>query len=620
MKKGMLILAYCLLLAGCGGGSGGGSSDSGSGVANTAPVISGALSFDTKVLESRVLSYAVTDAEQDAVTVSFANKPEWIESSLQNNQLTLSMQPDFFDIKNHAFSMTLSDGKSKNTYNFTVNVTDDSQRWVQLNKAESEFVGQWSFDNNSTLVLYPNNKGVYIQQDGNISKLTWQYWNGYVELHTEKLSCVADCSESIEIYMIAEKDQLRRMVLESDREALAVTGTKAQQQNITQGIYVIPDLFAGMVQGVLADRIQIEIPVYLEYPGGTVTSVIPVLDLTTVKNGNNTTIQLPVEPVGSIPVWLYNTKTNDSTSIELDIQLVTAELLPSASDVLVFNYGFRFKLKDQTIDPDDYWGLAEVLATEEKDFLTLVKGQALAVPKIDLNTSYFSNFRFEHDSAESNFMLGGSEVIFTSATEGKVIFTLAATQQKLEKSFTWRVVKEQLIITLDGKSYTYGFVKTPMNDITLVAEQDWYSPFVQKNIESKTDDLIGSFLLGSSITGEYKYYMNIFSDYKALLFSLYTQTESYSSDYKWREEADGSMTLIYSGDCAEEASFSSCETEREQRYENNEPITLEHQVLKVIAKDDKHTWIHRSVTYKNSSMDLNQSHEFVEKLINVPMN
>lgn len=617
MKKGMLILAYCLLLAGC-GGSGGGSSDSGSGVANTAPVISGALSFDTKVLESRVLSYAVTDAEQDAVTVSFANKPEWIESSLQNNQLTLSMQPDFFDIKNHAFSMTLSDGKSKNTYNFTVNVTDDSQRWVQLNKAESDFVGQWSFDNNSTLVLYPNNKGLYIQQDGNISKLTWQYWSGYVELHTEKLSCVADCSETIEIYMIAEKDQLRRLVLESDREALAVTGTKAQQQNITQGIYVIPDLSSGMVQSVSANRIQLELPVYVEYQGGAVTSVIPVLDLTTVQNGNNTTVQLPVDPVGSIPVWLYNSKSNDSTSIELDIQLVTAELLPSASDVLVFHYGFRFKLKDQTIDPEDYWGLAELLAAEEKYFLTLVKGQALAVPKIDLNTSYFSDFRLDRDSAETNFVSSGSEVIFTSATAGKIIFTLAATQQKSEKSFTWRVVQEQLIITLDGKNYTYGFIKTPMNDITLVAEQDWYSPFVQKNIESKTEDLIGSFLFGKNITGDYQYYMNIFSDYKASLFSLYTQTESSSSDYKWRGEADGSMTFIYSYVCAEEDSFSSCETEMNQRYENNEQIMLLHQVLKVIAKDDKHTWIHRSVTYR--SIDLNQSHEFVEKLINVPMN
>lgn len=625
MNKGMLIFACCLLLAGC-GGSGGGNSDSGSAVSNTAPVISGALSFDVTVLESRVLTYAVTDAEQDAVTVSFANKPEWIEGALQNNQLTLSMKPGFFDIKNHAFSITLSDGKAKRTYDFAVNVTDDSQRWVQINKAESEFVGQWSFDNNSKLVLYPNNEGVYVQQDDNISKLTWQYRNGYVELHTEKLSCVAECHESVELYMVAEKEHLRRLILESDTAALAVTATKAQQQDTAEGIYVRPDLSSGPVQSVSANSIRLELPVHIEYPNGSVSFVIPAIDLTVVQNGNNKTVQLPVDPIDNTSVWLYNNNTNESSSVELDIQLGTAELLPSAADILVFNYGLKFKLKDDTINPEDYWGLAEILASEESAFATLVKGESLAVPEINLNTSYFSGFRLKHDFAESNFDYGGSEVIFTSTTEGKAIFTLAATSQKTEKSFTWHVADEQLIITLDGKNYTYGFIKTSVNDIAIVAGQDWYSPFVQQSIESKTDDLIGSFFYGNSIASDDKYYMNIFSDYKASLYSFYPQTESSfgSAYYKWREEADGSMTIIYSFACEEEDSFSSCEADLNQRYDNNESVYLLYQVLKVVAKDDKHTWIHRSRASKYRNIDLNlnlnESSESVEKFINVPMN
>ncbi|EGM79543.1 hypothetical protein Rhein_0001 [Rheinheimera sp. A13L] len=617
MNKGMLIFACCLLLAGC-GGSGGGSSDSGSGSTNTAPVISGALSFDVTVLESRVLTYAVTDAEQDAVTVSFANKPEWIEGALQNNQLTLSMKPGFFDIKNHTFSITLSDGKAKSTYDFSVNVTDDSQRWVQINKAESEFVGQWSFDNNSKLVLYPNNEGVYVQQDDNISKLSWQYRNGYVELHTEKLICLEECHESIELYMVAEKDHLRRLILESDIAALAVTATKAQQQNMAEGIYVTPQFSNGKAQQVLANSIEFELPIHFEFGYGSSTSFMAAIELATVKNDKNKTVQLPAEPIYSFPIWLHNFNANESTSVDVDIQLVDAEFLPSESDILVFSYGVKVTLKDATINPENYIGLSELLDTELRFFATLLKAQSLPVPEFDLNVSYFSGFRLKHDFTESDFVFGGSEVIFTSNTEGKAIFTLAATQQKSEQAFTWRVANEQLIITLDGKNYTYGFIKTPMGDISIVAGQDWYSPFVQQSIESKTDDLIGSFFYGNSITGSDKYYMNIFPNYTASLFSFYPETESTSHYNKWRAETDGAMTILYSFACAREDSFSRCETDLEQRYENNEPVTLEHQSLKVVAKDDKHTWIHRSITYKNRS--INRSYEHFEKVFNVPMN
>jgi len=618
MTKGMFVFVCCLLLAGC-GGSGGQDVDSGSATPNTAPILSGALGFDVIVQENRVVSYALTDAEKDSVTVSFTNKPEWIESSLQNEQLTLSMKPGFFDIKNHTFSLSVSDGKAQNTYNFSINVTDDPQRWIRINKAESDFVGQWSLDNGSKLVLYPNNKGVQILADGSVYALQWQYQTNYIELQSKMLNCITECEELVELSVVAEKDNLRRLVFESGRDTLAATATKAMQQNVTEGLYTLPYAVRGNIQKITKDAVQFELPITLNIGSAYQSTFNATIALGMVQNGDSKALQLPTTPLRSMEVLLYNYVTSDYDIFQLDIELTTAKLLPSAPGMVVFNYGVRFKVKNGPVDPDIHYDLAELVKNEHQFYSTLLTAQSVDVPDIELNTSYFSGFRIEQELPDTDLLFGGYEVVFTGNTTGKVIFSLAASQQKLEQPFTWRVADQQLILTLADTEYKYSFVKTFLNETQMLLENRMYFPFIKKSTEGEAADLIGTFMEADFTLENTKNYLNIFPNSTASLTAPYPEQEYVARYYKWRAENDGSMTLLYSPECDPEMSFSSCEADLLARDKANQSVILYYQVFKVIAKDEKSTWIHSSRSFKNGSA-VNESYESIKQLINVPMN
>jgi Putative Ig domain len=129
----ILLSASLALLVACGGG--GGETSGGSGVSqgsgtpttpttsNAAPVISGQPPVTVVAGQAYSFKPAATDAEQDTLTFSIANKPSWATFSVATG--ALSGTPGAGDVGNHAgIVISVSDGRNKTSLpSFTVAVS-----------------------------------------------------------------------------------------------------------------------------------------------------------------------------------------------------------------------------------------------------------------------------------------------------------------------------------------------------------------------------------------------------------------------------------------------------------------------------------------------------------------
>ena len=603
---GVLLISF---LAGCGGGSDG-AGDIPAKV-NTAPVLVGPLNMQLTANSLGETNLAMQDAENDTLTISYTNKPSWVEGVSGNTQLKLTAKPTFFHVGSHQFSLRVSDGKSHSDYTVTLNVSDDPTKWVPIDTDKTAFIGQWSLATAGDLHLYANDTGRMFSSDGEVYELTWFERNGFIEISSTQLNCVADCTEHIEVFVIANDGPRKRLVFESDSQNLSVTAVPYTAKTVKSGTYTPRHTAVDFITTVNGNTVQFSLPLKLEVPTFSSSSWVP-LNTQLTADGK---LQ-PQQNFTEVTMYVQRYNQYSSQPVDINVSLHSAEIVPSAENRLTLKYQLSLSLKDNSLKPTDFIGLQELLDTPYIGFVEAEFSEQKAVPQFTFNTPYLSSFRLRTQVDGQPIEFGSSEIVFIDGTKGVARFRMPQTLTTIERDFTWTSEQQQLVITLEGKQYRYSFIQHPLNGLSLVTERGLHFPFLTRDKHYEAQALLGSFLTEQTSSLDDKYYHNIFTDNTATLYS--NQSEPANSGYgtyKSQQESDGSITFLDDYGCERTATFAACAADLKRRIANGESLSLYFTNFKIIKQTETQTFM--QTTYSYQSKSLNQHSESVTRVLNV---
>jgi hypothetical protein len=615
--KRYLCLLFSVLLFGCGGGSGdsataGQSANSGNTPvkANAAPVLVGQLSMQLTAMMLGESNFALQDSDNDSLTVTYLNKPSWVDATVTTNQLKLSVRPGLFQVGTTSFTVRVSDGKTNSDYNITLNVADDPTKWVQMAMLKTDFIGQWSLSTGDDLHLYDNDKGRFFASDGSVYALTWSYQSGAIDIRSTKIQCVTDCVEQIQAYVIATEGSRKRLVLASDQQKLSVTVSPYTEKTLKNGYYVTDFVAVDFANKLENNNLTLYVPYAVEAPNSSLSAGFELRSQ--VSADGKIAAQANVDEVA---MSFYQQWSNSQT-INLRVNLTSAEIIPSASDRLTLKYQLEIALVDSNIKVDQFIGLKDVLTKPLIGFVEVSRAEKIAVPKIVFNTPYFAGYRFKTEIDGKKFENAASELVFTDATRGIARIRDAGAFAIIERNFTWTASEQELIIKLDGKEYPLSFMQHPVQGVSLITATQYFSPFLTRDKVYESKDLLGSVALERYSTDELVWYHNIFADNTAQLFATQAEPFNYGiANYLWQQESDGSMTLLRSSSCDKGMVFTSCAESLQRRLAQGENVTLTYRNFKIVQKTAEHTYVQSS--YSNKTKNSQQYFESVVRWMNV---
>lgn len=610
LNRLIAISMVAIVLVACGGSGG----DNSPGAANNAPTLGGPLAFSVNAQERLVMNYTLTDPENDPVTVSFTQLPAWVSHRVENQQLIVAVEPDFFDIGDTRLLLTLSDGKAQRQYNIDITVNDNPTQWQMVSKNRENFVGQWDLGGFLQLHLYANQTGFAVDQDGESFHLQWFYREqGYVEISSTQLNCTEDCYEYLELFVIAERGDVQYWGLESDNELLALMARRYQELPQYQGSYVSSLQSVGSVLSFPADSsvLEWELPVTV----GFASSSRSWFQRFSLQLNDDLSIAVLDHEKSSFQLPLFNLQFYTTDQVMLRSSLDTIRLLPSAEDLLVVEFRMKVELADPSIQPEYYDGLAGLLDQGMTHAVTLLQASSAEVPSIQYDIPYVSGFRFEQALPEHNFLFGGNDVIFHSNQQGTARYYIPGIELKSDIPFDWRTEEDNLVIELAGREYRYYFLQTPTNGVSLVAENGAHYPFARKDA-SQAATLAGSYLVEPThfLFDNLPLYHAFYDDHKAMLFGRYSLG---SANYLWRQEDNGSIMTLFASSCELWwMSFADCEAYLKQLQHDGIATWLQYRNYQLVSADDDSVIVQLNYYHDNT---LNkQSYQTIQRWLKVP--
>lgn len=230
-------LLFCLLCAvflfGCGGSSSADISSpdlvelnnaTPSNTGNALPELRGLLSNRVLAQERTVFVFDIRDADDDAVSVSLTSPPDWLTYQVSNDTLTVTVNPDFFDIGNYRIDTLLSDGKSDRAYVIEFAVDDNPARYGSIRITESGLIGTHRFQSRDVLHLYESGKGLFVDIFKNEFQVRWSLNRfGQATIKFYDVNCFA-CGvvRDYALRIVAQQGTSQRWVLTPTDEDLAI--------------------------------------------------------------------------------------------------------------------------------------------------------------------------------------------------------------------------------------------------------------------------------------------------------------------------------------------------------------------------------------------------------------
>ncbi len=551
--------------------------------ANRAPQLSGDLTFEMAANSRKVLTYAVTDADHDELSVSFSGKPEWIKADFSSNQLTLTLAPGYFDIKNHQFSVQVSDGQQQSNFVFEIDVVDDPLRWVMQDMTASQFIGQWQLDEQELLYIWPNNTGIYLTAAGDVIEFNWRSYKNYLQLTTQEQACVKDCQSVMELFSIAGENHRRRFVLEQSLQAKSYQAVRQQKVSLPVGSYMATD---AEWDHIIASEDSLKVSLFSPIALATdFSSTRFDVKLPLVRNGNEVKIGDLSTPLSTQQGYFQRNDLNAKyETLEFDIYLANATLLPAKSGTPVLSYQFAFKLKQPVSQPERYTGLSQVLDKQPVLFKTLKELTPIAPPQPVLNRSYTAELPLKIKQAAAGFSYIAPELVFTSERQGKAIHSIASTRQRSEQAFEWKIEGQQWVITTEEQEYRFRFSRNLRQELVIFQENGSYlSPFIELSALSLVDKI--PFVLVENVSlADGKYFHYFMSAGKTTFERYYTETPDTYNTNVWRPESDGSITVLTVSRCPKTLDFSGCEAWALQQKTNGDPVSLKYENYQLIKQ------------------------------------
>ncbi|MCK8123723.1 hypothetical protein MTF66_01850 [Pseudoalteromonas sp. 2CM39R] len=629
MKKLFSISALTLALTACGGGS---STDKTPDVKveqNTAPTLSGSLTLSAKALESTNLVVDLKDEQNDSVTTTIIDKPEWLTVTTSSNQVTFSAEPSLFEVANHAFTVEVSDGKASNQYTLTVNVAENRAAWQPIELSNSEVMGNWQSSDGSVELVFATEDAGVIAQNGELSRFDWSNPD-VIALNTQAIDCLQECNQQalLEMEVLAKRDDAIRVELfnVSTDKGEVVTLYKSNTE-LSSAYYADVEQSSFHSVNFLSaagEESYFEVPLasFIPTASGNTTS-FPHAEFSATLDGKTLKIE------SDTLVVTQNTKQFSNLGHEVDVafdlDLIDAEVIAQFDDFIVLKLRHALTYQDESAQNyiNESAELAEALQVKTT-ISTLRKLTPIAVPELTVGKSYTGRLNNKNsDTGEGlTFRYLPTYFTITAADTATVTFNTPENSDSFKWHYDLDNNGETVKVTGNGLDTSLQFFTQPDGKVIMARERNKEERQARLGyefmevIDDSTitlDDYkqLFSYLRQGYTSGNQKIYWYINDDgkgsfYYADQYGLENRANFTPSSY-WQLEADNSISFAMMSQCPNAVDYSSC---KDEVTANQEVAYSSLFNFKILAKEgDKYLFdrLFWQSTYAYSERELKES-------------
>ncbi|KTG21314.1 hypothetical protein AUR67_06940 [Pseudoalteromonas sp. XI10] len=629
MKKLFSISALTLALTACGGGS---STDKTPDVKveqNTAPTLSGSLTLSAKALESTNLVVDLKDEQNDSVTTTIIDKPEWLTVTTSSNQVTFSAEPSLFEVANHAFTVEVSDGKASNQYTLTVNVAENRAAWQPIELSNSEVMGNWQSSDGSVELVFATEDAGVIAQNGELSRFDWSNPD-VIALNTQAIDCLQECNQQalLEMEVLAKRDDAIRV------ELFNVSTDKGEVVTLYKSNTEFSSAYYADVEQSSFHSVN-----YLSAAGEESYFEVPLASFIPTASGNTTSFPhaefsatldgktLKIE--SDTLVVTQNTKQFSNLGHEVDVafdlDLVDAEVIAQFDDFLVLKLRHALTYQDESAQNyiNESAELAEALQVKTT-ISTLRKLTPIAVPELTVGKSYTGRLNNKNSDTDEGLTFRYLPTFFTITAADTATVTFNTPENS--DSFKWHYDLdnngETVKVTGNGLDTSLQFFTQPDGKMIMARERnkderqarlgyEFMEVIDDSTITLDDYKQLFSYLRQGYTSGNQKIYWYINDDgkgsfYYADQYGLENRANFTPSSY-WQLEADNSISFAMMSQCPNAVDYSSC---KDEVTANQEVAYSSLFNFKILAKEgDKYLFdrLFWQSTYAYSERELKES-------------
>jgi hypothetical protein len=595
-------------LSACGGGS---SSKSATPelTPNTAPTMSGVFTTNAKAMQKTIAVFDIADVENDTLSLSISEQPEWLSFELSNNnQVTITIEPDFFDIENYELVLTLSDGKASAQYKLIVDVIDNPTKWQHVEITEQELVGTWSNHNGDKLALtfLENSRGVYFV-DNKLVPLNWEL-DDVIVIDFRKPGCISDCGIGgfMEVALLAQEGNKLRVEIDiEDGVRQYINLTKDQSNSFTHESFIsLPQIEFNSLSVIKVNEELANIFVNIEdiSLGSNTFNRSANVAGSLINKSSHYDISLASSNklLEEVTGLFYNYDSNQDEYLIFDVIIDNVELQPISSGYIFTKIEYHAELISN-IDPARYHfyaGLENSLETKYSyDVLSGVS--PINDVELRLNTNYAARLlpaiSTDIDGVDYN---GGASVFkFTNDKDGETKLKVAGENSVVTKSFSWSKDGGNLAITLDGTTRAHQFYTLPNGELGLSLT------FKEDGVETSTSIYEFTEVTEDNVDiikyiGQFEgHYLSFFGNSKNSGLAIGADGRGsvfYSNgadlDDFWKLEEDNSVSLIGRYNCQNafnsNLDFDDCYAEAQANFVNGSAYNIRNYKLLSVIDDN----------------------------------
>ncbi len=556
---------------------------------NTAPTLSGLLTYEAKASTETLIVLTGADSENDTLSLTIADKPSWLDFSIDNQQIKMTLSPDFFDIGDHTLQLELSDGKLSNSYTLNLDVVDNPSKWQSLQLTDADLQGRWLDAQSQTQYMFANN-GLGVVNDGQQLYLS-SYINQLplsLSLYNYRHCVITECASTTDLTLniIARKENRIRVELLSTNAPTKIIELEKQTNNFETN---------NLVYFHLEDKQRAYQELNKLDFSGVSKSQFSVL----LHDLNNTKSKQTVLVNGQFNQGTTESLTHSSESIYVSFSYLDGEQLlelkPNIEKVvlmsqhlshLVLETHYRYQLITdlQGLAIDDFDGLAHFLRpqTQLSGYKQAIK---IETPELNSEKTYSGRLIANSNVSESGYQYLGGASLFTFNGENSGTTTLTSADGNWSKSVDYSYTQEQdsLKITLFDKQTDHGFytMASGAKGITLDFENQeagltWQHVYAFEEVDlNETEfDYLGRFYDHDLVS-----YIEITNDGNAYVGSTRQTTQ-----FNYFADVDNSLgvRLIHNVSCPDATDFQSCY----QQIRDNSPEAILIRHYKVLRSDN----------------------------------
>ena len=518
-------------------------------------------------MQKTIAVFDIADAENDSLTLTITEQPQWLSFELSNNnQVTMTIEPDFFDINNYELALTLSDGKASSQYKLIVDVVDNPAQWQHVDMTEQELTGTWSTDTNGglSLTFFENAKGLYFS-DNKLVPHSWEL-DGTIVVDIQQPGCNSSCgtTDFMEVGLLARDGNKLRVEIDiEDGVRQYVNLTKEQSNEFFHENFInIPQTAYNTLSVVKVDDIA-NISVNIEdiSLGDTSYSSFFTIEGNLIDKSEHYEISFTSSNKLLEEKWgnFYRFDTNREEELMFDVIIDNVELQSLSSGYVIVKVLYHAELLTD-IEPSKYnnYNNLEYVLEPKLAYDVLSGVSKNNEVNLNLNTNYAARLlpRISTDIDGVDYRGGASVFKFVSDKDGETKLKVIGKNSSITQNFSWSKDGGLLTVTLDGTTRNHQFYTLPDGELGLSLT------FEENGIETSTSiyefsEVTESNLDAEKYIGQFKTQYNSFfgsSSFSDMKIGADGRGEmSYFDGDKlkdfWKLEEDGSLSFLNSYSC-----------------------------------------------------------------------